>query len=306
VSVPTLVVMAAGLGSRYGGAKQIDGVGPSGETLIEYGLFDARRAGFGRVVFIIRRELSEAFAALAARLPADLDVRMACQARDRVPSWFSPPAARSKPWGTVQAVLAARSVVDAPFLAINADDFYGRGAYDVAMRACHDAERTGDCAMVGYRLEDTLSDHGPVARGVARTEGRRLVWLDEVRKIARTPEGLKGTFPEGERVLTGREIASMNCWVLTPAVLAHLDDEFDTFLRQRGQDLKAEAALPEAINAIAHSGRARVNVVDAPGPWFGMTHAEDRPGVCEGVKALVEEGVYPTPLWSRPGSRAAT
>jgi hypothetical protein len=296
MSAPTLVVMAAGMGSRYGGAKQIDGVGPAGETLLEFGLFDARRAGFGRVVFIIRRELSEAFDSLLSRLPADFDVRLVHQSLDQVPAWFTPPL-RTKPWGTVQAVLAARAAVDGPFLVINADDFYGRGAYEVAAGACHDAERTGDYAIVGYRLDRTLSEHGTVTRGVARTEGRRLVWLDEVRQVGRGESGITGTFPDGVRQLTGGEIASMNCWVFAPGVFTQLEDEFAAFLRDRGQDPKAECALPEAINTLVQSGRARVNVVTAPGPWFGMTHADDRPKVRAGLEALVRDGVYPSPLW---------
>jgi len=298
VSAPALVIMAAGMGSRYGGAKQVDGVGPSGETLIEYGLFDARRAGFGRVVFITRRELSEAFAALIARLPADFDIRTVYQSHDQVPSWFTPPP-RTKPWGTVQAVLAARAAVDTPFLVINADDFYGAVAYDVAMGACRDAERSGDSAIVGYRLDRVLSDHGGVVRGVTRTEGRRLVWLDEVRDVQRTPHGITGVVAGATKPFAGSEIASMNCWVFTPSIFQQLDEEFATFLRQQGQDPKAECALPESVNRLVQSGRTRVNVIDAPGPWFGMTHPDDRPKVRAGLQSLVDAGVYSNPLWAR-------
>jgi hypothetical protein len=298
MSAPALLVMAAGMGSRYGGAKQVDGVGPNGETLLEYSLYDARRAGFGRVVFVTRRELADAFATLTSRLPAEFDVRTVYQTLNQVPPWFMPPP-RTKPWGTVQAVLAARAAIETPFAVINADDFYGAGAYAVAMGACHDAERTGDYAIVGYRLDRTLSDHGAVARGVTRVEGRRLVWLDEVRGIERTATGLTGTFPDGVRALSGAEIASMNCWVFAPGVFADLDQEFSTFLRAHGQDHKSESALPEAINRLVQSGRARVNVIDAPGPWFGMTHPEDRPKVRAGLQALVDEGVYPSPLWGK-------
>lgn len=298
MSAPSLLVMAAGMGSRYGGAKQVDGVGPGGETLLEYSLFDARRAGFKRVVFVTRKDLAEAFAALTARLPADFDVRVVYQTLDGVPSWFTPPP-RTKPWGTVQAVLAARQAIDGPFLVINADDFYGTGAYTVAAGACRDAERTGDYAIVGYRLDKTLSDHGSVARGVTRTEGRRLVWLDEVRNVERTPDGIVGTFPDGVRKLTGAEIASMNCWVFAPGVFGLLEESFDKFLKQHGSDPKAESALPEAINVLVQAGRVKVNVIDAPGPWFGMTHIADRPKVQAGLQSLVDQGVYPTPLWTK-------
>jgi NDP-sugar pyrophosphorylase family protein len=286
------------MGSRYGGAKQIDGVGPSGETLLEYSLYDARRAGFGRVVFVTRRDLAEAFATLTGRLPAEFDLRIVFQSHDQVPPWFTPPP-RTKPWGTVQAVLAARAAIDTPFVVINADDFYGAGAYDVAAGACHDAERTGDYAIVGYRLDRVLSDHGSVVRGITRVEGRRLVWLDEVRGIERQAGALTGTFPDGVRQLTGAEIASMNCWVFTPQLFADLDEEFSAFLRQHGQDPKGESALPEAINHLVQDGRARVNVIDAPGPWFGMTHPDDRAKVRAGLQALVDDGVYPNPLWGK-------
>jgi hypothetical protein len=249
-------------------------------------------------VFITRKELSEAFSILIARLPADFDVRTVYQSHDQVPSWFSAPP-RTKPWGTVQAVLSARAAVDTPFVVINADDFYGKGAYDVAVGACRLAEQSGDYAIVGYRLDRVLSDHGSVARGVTRTEGRRLVWLDEVRDIERGPEGLTGKFPDGTKKLTGNEIASMNCWVFTPGVFQHLDEEFNAFLKQHGQDTKAECALPESINRLVQAGKAKVNVIDAPGPWFGMTHPEDRPKVRAGLQGLVDEGVYPNPLWKR-------
>jgi hypothetical protein len=292
-----LVVMAAGLGSRFGGAKQVEAVGPRGELLIEYGLYDARRAGLRRVVFVTRRDLSEAFAALIGRLPAEFDVRIVHQATDQVPAWFTAPG-RVKPWGTVHAVLAARPAVDGSFVVINADDFYGRGAYELAAGASDDATRTGDFAIVGYRLDRTLSDHGPVARGVTRTDGRRLVGVEETRDIARGNDGtITGRVGDEVRTFSGAEIVSMNCWVFPRAVFGLFEEAFEAFLRHEGQDPRAEAALPEAVNAIVRAGRARVNVVEAPGPWFGMTHADDRDDVRGGLAALVAESVYPAPLW---------
>lgn len=288
--------MAAGLGSRYRGAKQIDTVGPRGETLVEYAVFDARRAGFGRVVFIIRPELEPAIAALAGRMPQDLDVACVHQTIGQVPAWFTGPD-RRKPWGTTHAVLAARDAVTGPFAVINADDFYGARAYELAAEACRTAKADGTCAVIGLPVARTLSAHGPVTRGVCVTEGRRLVWLDEVRDIRRTPDGITGTFPDGVRRLTGHEIASMNFWVFTPAVFAGFQDLFEVFLRERARDPTAEAALPESVNALIQAGRARVDVIEAPGPWFGMTHREDRPAVLAGLLALTRDGVYPEPLW---------
>ena len=294
---PTLVILAAGVGSRYGGPKQIDRVGPGGATLLDYAAYDARRAGFARLVLVVRQgmeaDVREAVGdRIARRFPVDYAVQ------DRaLPPGFVPPPGRSKPWGTGHAVLAAAPFLDGTFAVINADDFYGAGAYAVAAGACHDADRTGDYAIVGYRLARTLSDHGAVARGVTRTEGRRLVWLDEVRGVERTPEGIVGTFPDGVRTLTGAEIASMNCWVFAPSIFGLLEDSFAAFLKRHGADPKAESALPEAINVLVQGSRVKVNVIDAPGPWFGMTHIADRPKVQAGLQALVDQGVYPTPLW---------
>lgn len=295
-TTPTLVVMAAGLGSRFGGTKQIEGVGPSGESLLEYALFDARRAGFGRAVFIIREALRPAFEELIARLPKDLDIALAVQSPTDLPAWFTP-IERHKPWGTVHAVLAARDAVTTPFAVVNADDFYGATAYDLAASACRSAERTGDYAMIGLRLDRTLSEHGPVVRGIPATEHGRVTGLYEIRGLERTPRGIVGRFPEGERVLTGAEVASMNCWVFTPAIFSDLADLFDDFLREHGADPTAEAALPEAIHQLVQSGRAGVTVDEAPGPWFGLTHADDRAKVRNGLQALADAAVYPDPLW---------
>jgi UTP-glucose-1-phosphate uridylyltransferase len=290
--------MAAGMGSRYGGTKQIEGVGPSGESLLEYAVFDARRAGFARVVFVIREALRQEFETLVQRLPPDLDFALAVQSPSDLPAWFTP-VERQKPWGTVHAVLAAREAVTTPFAVVNADDFYGAAAYDLAASACRSAERTGDYAMIGLRLDHTLSEHGPVVRGIPTTEHDRVTGLYEVRGIERTPRGIVGRFPGGERVLTGAEIASMNCWVFTPAIFGDLGDLFDDFLREHGANPTAESPLPEAIHELVQSGRAGVTAAEAPGPWFGLTHADDRAKVRDGLQALADAGVYPSPLWEK-------
>jgi hypothetical protein len=296
MTAPTLVVMAAGMGSRYGGDKQVEGVGPKGERLLEYAIYDAHRTGFGGAVFIIRPELTDAVNALAARWPRDFSIRVVYQEKADVPEWFAPPE-RDKPWGTVHAVLAARHVVNTPFVVINADDFYGAGAYDLAAEACREVERSGDSAMIGLRLDQTLSDHGAVARGIAVVTGGELAWLDEAREVGRTGGRLTGTFPDGVRALTGREVASMNYWVFPPTIFRELQGAFDEFLRQHGLEPKSESLLPEAVNAFVQARRLRVRVYEAPGPWFGLTHFADRPKVMAGLQALVDAGVYPAPLW---------
>jgi UTP-glucose-1-phosphate uridylyltransferase len=288
--------MAAGLGSRYGGFKQVDRVGPSGEMLLEYAVFDARRAGVRRVVFIIRHELADAFAGLARGLPADLDVSWVFQEAERLPAWFAR-APREKPWGTVHAVLSARDTVTTPFAAINADDFYGAAAYRLAMPACDDAERAGTAAVIGLSLTATLSDHGPVVRGICQLADGWLTGLDEVYAIQRTPGGARGTTAGAPRLLSGVELASMNFWVFAPAIFGLLEGCFDSFLRERGHDPSAELPLPEAVDDLIKKRAVRVRAIEAPGPWFGLTHMDDRARVMAGLRALHERGEYPEPLW---------
>lgn len=297
--VPTLLVMAAGLGSRYGGFKQVDRVGPAGEMLLEYAIFDARRAGFRRVVFVIRRELANAFADLERQLPADLDVSWVYQDPNQLPSWFTSPP-RTKPWGTAHAVLAAREAISAPFIVVNADDFYGMAAYDLAAAACREAAERGTLALIGLPLHTTLSDHGTVVRGICRLQGDWLVELDEVYGIECTNDGIRGSSGGRTRALTGTEMASMNLWVFAPALFSQLAAQFEEFLRNRGQDATAEMLLPDAIGALVRTGAARVRAIEAPGPWFGLTHKEDRPKVMAGLRALHVRGDYPDPLWRRP------
>lgn len=294
---PTLVVMAAGVGSRYGGAKQMDGVGPGGELLLEYAVFDARRAGFGRAVFIIRRELAVAFDDLARRLSHAIDVTCVIQEAADVPAWFNAPP-RTKPWGTAHAVLTARHAVDTAFAVVNADDFYGAASYAMAFDACALAGETGEYAVIGLPVERTLSEHGPVVRAICETADGWLTRIDEVGGIERTAAGVRGTARSGARVLTGREIASMNLWVFAPAIFAQLQGRFDAFLRRDGDDPLAEAPLPEVINELVDAGMARVRVRETPGPWFGLTHGPDRAHVSAALSALVAEGVYPAQLWS--------
>ncbi len=287
--------MAAGVGSRYGGFKQVDCVGPSGEMLLEYAVFDAWRAGFRRVVFIIRRELDQAFADLAAGLPPGIEILRVHQDLDVLPPGYSA-AHRVKPWGTVHAVLAARDVIDGPFACVNADDFYGAEAYRSALDACGIAAREGASTVIGFPLHRTLSEHGPVVRAVCEVAEGWLTRIEELRGVARSGDGVVATGRGGTRRLTGGEIASMNFWIFPPSIFDGLAAEFEAFLCQQGSDPAAELPLPDAVNGLVGRG-ARVRVVEAPGPWFGLTHRQDRPAVSADLRALSGGGEYPNPLW---------
>lgn len=293
----TLVIMAAGLASRYGSSKQLDGVGPKGELLLEYSIFDAQRAGFSRVVFVIRKEIEDAMREFATRLPAELEVKFAIQDLSQVPTWFSVPATRTKPWGTVHAVLAAREMIEKPFAVLNADDFYGPEAFVRARAACEDAAATGTASAVLFPVSATLSEHGSVIRGICNVNGGYLVQLDEVRDIKREDGALRGHVDHVIRTLTGAELASMNFWVFPASAMTALAEEFESFLRQFGGEEKAESILPEAVSELMSGGTLRVRALSAPGPWFGLTHQADRENVRSGLKKLTKEGVYPSPLW---------
>jgi hypothetical protein len=295
--VSTLVVMAAGLGSRYGSPKQIDRVGPSHETLVEYAVFDARRAGFTRVVFVIRPDLSDAFKDLAARLPADIAVDCAIQDLSALPPGVAG-RPRTRPWGTVHAVLAARSLVSSPFAVLNADDFYGSAAYRIAREACDEAARHASATVVGFPLAATLSPHGPVVRAVCVAENGWLTAIDEVYGLEPAANGIRGWTASGApRLMQGTEIASMNLWVFPPAIFALLAVGFERFVRGRGRDGDAELPLPEAVGELISQGAVRVRVREAPGPWFGLTHRQDREALVAELRALVASGTYPHALW---------
>lgn len=293
----TLVIMAAGLASRYGSTKQLEGVGPQGELLLEYSICDARRAGFTRIVFIIRQAIEAEMRDFARRLPADLEIVFAVQDLSQVPAWFAVPEGRTKPWGTVHALLAAQGVIDGPFGALNADDFYGPEAFVQARAACDVAAATGASAAVMFPLAATLSPHGSVIRGIGRVKDGCLVELDEVRDIVRDENGLHGRFGSEVRPLTGDELASMNFWVFPKQALAQLREVFETFLREQGAAPKSESIIPEAVGTLLASGQLTVRALSAPGPWFGLTHQADRDGVRQGLRELTDQGVYPSSLW---------
>lgn len=281
----TLVVLAAGMGSRYGGLKQLDPVGPAGEIILDYSVADALLAGFTKVVFVIRREMLEQFRdSVGARYEGRIQVDYAFQELEPLPGGRVSPAGRTKPWGTGHAVLAARPVVRAPFAVINADDYYGPGGF-VKLALFLQAAETGQYAMIGYRLEKTLSDHGSVSRGICRMDrAGNLVDITEQTAIVRKASGIiaDGNPPVH---LVGDEPTSMNFWGFTPDLFARLERLFDEFLEESGESPKAEFYLPMAVGSLVASGEVTVRLLQGDDPWYGLTYPEDRPLV---VRALAD------------------
>jgi len=299
MQAPTLLVMAAGMGSRYGGLKQIDPVGPSGETIIDYSIYDALRAGFGKLVFVIRKDIEAPFKdTVGARFEKRLPVEYAFQELDKLPAGFTVPEGRTKPWGTTQAVLMAADVVREPFAVINADDFYGAESYRVLGE--HLKSGSADSAMVGFILRNTLSDFGSVARGVCRVNGEGyLATVEELTSIERDGERAKNTDAAGKvTALNGDEAVSMNMWGFTPSIFGQLRDLFHSFLERSGKELKTESYIPTAVNELVAAGQARVKVLRSSDSWFGVTYREDRPRVVDSIGRLIAAGRYPARLWS--------
>ena len=298
MSKPTLLVLAAGMGSRYGGLKQIDPVGPNGETIIDYSIYDALRAGFGKLVFIIRKDIEAAFREhVGSRFEKRMAVDYSFQELDDLPPSFTVPVGRTKPWGTTQAILAGAGQVHEPFAAINADDFYGAESFRVL--AGHLTSGSPDYAMVGFILRNTLSEFGTVARGVCQVvDGGYLKNVVEYTAIERDSEGVKNTDAAGNVTrLTGNEPVSLNFWGFTPGVFDQLRENFEMFLRLHSSDLKRECLIPTTVNELVTAGKARVKVLPAEGSWFGVTYREDRPRVIENIRRLVADGLYPERLW---------
>ncbi len=300
---PTLLILAAGMGSRYGGLKQLDAMGPSGEVVLDYSVFDALRAGFGKVVFVIRRDFEEQFRTqVGARFKDKIEVEYAFQDINDLPTGFTVPEGRTKPWGTAHAVLAAEGVVNEPFLMINADDFYGRDAFaKIATDLTTPRPQDGKShySMVGFFLKNTLSDHGSVARGVCtRDDSGMLASVTEMTKIFRTPTGAENREVEGAYVpLTGEEVVSMNFFGFTPDIFSHLRQAFTKFLEVSGQDQKSECYVPKEVDVLIRDGKADVKVLESNDSWFGVTYPEDKADVVASIRALVDAGAYPQSLW---------
>lgn len=300
---PELVIMAAGMGSRFGGLKQLEPVGPRGEKVLDYALFDARRAGVERVVFVIRRELEAEFhREVGSRYHPWLEVAYAFQELDQLPPGFRPPPGRTRPWGTGQAILAAATQVRAPFLAINADDFYGRRAFQALTEFLARPGAAPDAyAMVAFRMANTLSEHGPVARGICQVDGAGLLrGVEEHTGLEADGAGCRERDPDGgERRFTGQEPVSMNIWGFRPALFAQLQEGFADFLRGSGQDPRAEFYLSTAVDSLIRAGQASVSVLASEDRWCGVTYREDKATVAARIRDLVQAGEYPPCLWSR-------
>jgi NDP-sugar pyrophosphorylase family protein len=299
---PTLVVLAAGIGSRYGSLKQVDRVGPSGETIIDYSIYDALRAGFGKAVFVVRRSIEAEFKeAFLARLGGRIPSQLAFQELEDLPAGFTVPPGRTKPWGTSHAVLAAAAKVREPFAVINADDFYGRDAYErMAGFLAGLSPADPKFAVVGYGLRSTLSEHGSVARGVCEVgPDGFLAGIVERTKIE--PDGaaiVDRAAAGGALALPESTVVSMNFWGFTPLYFEKAREAFASFLRARGEDPKAEMFIPLVINDMVRTGQATVKVLPTTARWFGVTYREDKPRVMAELEALVRAGEYPRALWA--------
>ncbi len=297
---PTLVIMAAGMGSRYGGIKQIDPMGPSGEIILDYSVYDALKAGFTRVVFIIRKDIEEAFRErIGHRFEDRIDVRYVFQEMDNLPAGFTVPSGREKPWGTGQAVLSCKNTVNDPFVVINADDFYGASAFREGFKGLQELNADKlEGFLVSYPISNTLSPHGYVTRGVCQEENGFLVKVTERFKIGRNAEGvLEALDNMGSPTLTGHEPASMNFWGFTPALFAELEERFALFLKEHGEGLKTEYLLPQEIDGLIGAGKIKVRLLHTDESWFGVTYPEDKPAVKDALARLTAGGTYPSPLW---------
>jgi UTP-glucose-1-phosphate uridylyltransferase len=287
------------MGSRYGGLKQVDPVGPNGETIIDYCIYDALRGGFGKVVFVIRHDIEATFREVVGnRFEQRLPVEYAFQELDKLPPGFAVPAGRTKPWGTAHAILMAENVIREPFAMINADDFYGADSFRVLGQFLAAAQNTAtDYAMVGFVLRNTLSEHGTVSRAVGQAgSDHRLQSLVEMLKIEKTPTGARNQ--DTGQALTGNEYCSMNMWGFTPTLFASLREELAKFLKERGTELKSECLIPTVVNTLVAGQRGTVQILPTQSSWFGVTYQEDRPKVQASIRALIAKGEYPAQLWA--------
>ncbi len=299
---PVLLILAAGVGSRYGGLKQLDRIGPNGETLLDYSIYDAVKSGFGKVVFIINEKLEAGFKEMFInRLRDHVEVDYVFQEIWMVPEGILVPEERQKPWGTGHAVLMAADLIDRPFAVINADDFYGRNAYQ-ALTGYYKGwtpERKNDYCMIGYRLDRTLSEFGSVSRGICQVNGQReLIDVVERTSIEKTAGGV--AYREGNEaavIIPSDSLVSMNFWGFTPSFFSYLQSGFDAFIRKDYENPKAEFYIPFVVNQLIQTSQAGVRVLSCDEQWFGMTYPEDRAFVVDNIRALIRKGVYPQKLW---------
>lgn len=301
---PTLFILAAGMGSRYGGLKQLDGLGPNGETIMDYSVFDALRAGFGKVVFVIRKDFEADFREkVLSKYEGVVPVEVVFQAVDKLPEGFTCPADRTKPWGTTQAVLMGATAINEPFAVINADDFYGRDSFAVlAKDLMRVRTRKGDYSMVGFRVGNTMTENGSVSRGICKTDADGYLTAVEERTdvrydadhniVTNNAEGTLETYDPKTPV-------SMNMWGFTPDYFELSGKSFEDFLRNNIEVPKAEFPIPPCIEPMIQAGEVSVKVLDTDSRWFGVTYSADRPAVVEKFAELHRSGEYPTPLFAK-------
>lgn len=297
---PTLLVLAAGMGSRYGGLKQLDAVGPSGETIMDYSIYDAIRAGFGKVVFVIRRDFEEDFRRqILPKYENHIPVELVFQSIDALPAGFKAPEGRTKPWGTNHAVMMAAEAIKEPFTVINADDFYGRDSFATIGRELANVEGESNYCMVGFRVGNTLSESGTVARGVCSVSADGyLTGVVERTDIQRVDGKITFTGDNGFKVSTDdHTLVSMNMWGFTPDYFRYSEEHFSEYLSHNITNPKAEFYIPLMVNQLIVTGKARVKMLDTTSQWFGVTYAEDRAEVVAKINALVEAGEYPARLF---------
>ena len=298
---PTLLILAAGMGSRFGGLKQVEPVGPNGEAIIDYSIYDAIRTGFGKVVFIIRESFADAFREkFDAKLKGKIEVEYVYQELDMLPEGFTLPEGREKPWGTAHAILVAKDVIKEPFCALNADDFYGFNAYKAMAKFLTESKDPKEYAMVGYKLNDTLSEFGSVSRGICgEDKNNNLVKIVETLKIVKRGNDIISIENDGsETSLTGNEIASMNNWGFKPSVFDELEKRFTQFLKTEIDQPKSEMYIPSVVFDLIDDKVATVKVLEANSPWFGVTYKEDKPFVIEKINVLIAKGEYPEKIWN--------
>ncbi|MGW8315097.1 MAG: nucleotidyltransferase family protein [Bacteroidales bacterium] len=298
----TLLILAAGMGSRYGGMKQVDPFGPAGETITDYSIYDAMSAGFNRIVFVISPRMEEEFRTeYTQKFPSDLKVEYVIQSIDNVPEGFTVPEDRKKPWGTAHAVLMAREVIHEPFAVINADDFYGRSSYkimhDFLVRTTE--EVPGQYCMVGFELQKTVSEHGSVARGVCKVDDHGfLKGMVERTKIYKEADRIVFEDEKGSsHPLDPMDTVSMNLFGFTPDFFDHIEENFKAFIQENINNPKAELYIPVVVDNLINAGLARMSVLQTNESWFGVTYQEDKPKVLSAIRALVDKGRYPVPLW---------
>ncbi|MEI7661530.1 MAG: sugar phosphate nucleotidyltransferase [Bacteroidota bacterium] len=299
---PTLLILAAGIGSRYGGLKQLDQIGPSGETIIDYSIYDAISAGFGKVIFIIKEQIEDDFKEIfVERLKDKIAIDYVFQETWMVPEGIMIPDNRSKPWGTGHAVMMADGKIDGPFAVINGDDFYGRGAFQAMADYYRDwsPERANDYCMVGYQVDKTLSEFGAVSRGVCQADSQSfLVDVVERTQIEKLETGIAYRDEKGLNVnIAGSTIVSMNFWGFTPSFFGYLNSAFEAFIARNAGNLKAEFYIPSVVNDLIKTNTALVRILQCDEKWFGMTYKEDRDSVVRSIRNLVKRGVYPENLW---------